>query len=137
MDEIFEDGEGDIPEEELEKLDLKPTDLADLLEYMDETTDARMERAISKMMDLVLAGHSEKFKLMLIALGRRKIKNLFKLDEMVDSLLIHVSPDSDDFKKMTLIQRVDTLKKLKDMMNRDMEFVTKLADKKMLWIKIM
>jgi len=121
----------DIIEDDKNSLDLQTKDLADLLGYMDETTDSSMERAISKMLDIVLSSHSEKFKLMLIALGRRKIKNIFKMDAMVDSLLEKVDVESREFKKLPLEKRVKTLRTLKEIMNKDMDFISKIADRKL------
>ena len=95
-----------------------------LANYIDQDSDQLVSQALSKAVDNILTGYSEKFKIMVIGIARRKIKAVLKMVDVIDRLLERIDNDDMD---LTASQSIRLLSELNNSINTDLSFIMKLV----------
>lgn len=95
-----------------------------LAKYIDDDADGVVEQSINQAVDRILKGYSNKFKVMVIGVARRKIKSVIKMTDIVDRLLDRVSSDE---LNLTASQSIRLLSELNNSINTDLAFIMKLV----------
>lgn len=95
-----------------------------LADYIDTDEEGVVDKALSVAVDRILNGYSNKFKVMVIGVARRKIKSIIKMTDIVDRLLDKV--DSDEL-NLTASQSIRLLSELNNSINTDLSFIMKLV----------
>lgn len=95
-----------------------------LAKYIDDDADGLVENSINQAVDRILKGYSNKFKIMVIGVARRKIKSIIKMTDIVDRLLDRVSNDE---LNLTASQSIRLLSELNNSINVDLSFIMKLV----------
>lgn len=95
-----------------------------LAQYIDEDADGVVSKSLERVVDNILQGYNEKFKIMVIGVARRKIKSIIKMVDIVDRLLDRVSRDD---LELTASQSIRLLSELNNSINTDLSFIMKLV----------
>lgn len=104
-------------------------DLKVLAEFIDEDEGGIVEQKIKSVVDKILTGYEDKFKVMVIGIARRKIKSMVKMVDIVDVLLNKLSNVEDaTINNMSPAQTIRLLSELNNSVNNDLEFIMKLLN---------
>lgn len=102
-------------------------ELRALVKYIDSEEDSKLEDGIVKLVDKVLTGYTEKFKIVVIGMARRKIKSMVNMVDITDKLIEKLS-ESVDMDQVTPGQAIRLLSELNMSINNDLGFVMKLVN---------
>jgi len=105
----------------------KEDDLTKLVEYIDEDKDQLIEAKLTDVVNRILDGYAEKFKITVIGVARRKIKAMVRMVDIIDLLLEKLS-DKDSLEDMSSSQSIRLLSELNSSINNDLTFIMKLVN---------
>lgn len=105
----------------------KENDLKLLAQYIDEDEDKLIEQAVTKVVDRVLKGYEDKFKVMVVGIARRKIQAMVKMVDIIDILLSRLSDlNTNMLEDLNSSQVIRLLSELNSSVNNDLSFIMKL-----------
>jgi hypothetical protein len=99
--------------------------LSQLAQYLDTDPDSVVSAALTRAVDKVLDGYSEKMKVMVIGIARRKVKACIRMVDVIDNLLDSLD-NSDTMRNMTPGQSIRLLSELNASVNMDLSFIMKI-----------
>ena len=102
-------------------------ELKALVQYIDNDKNSGIEDSISKLVDKVLVGYTDKFKIIVIGMARRKIKSMVSMVDITDKLIGKLS-EAVDMDQVTPNQAIRLLSELNASINNDLGFVMKLVN---------
>lgn len=102
-------------------------ELKALVQYIDRDKNSGIEDSISKLVDKVLVGYTDKFKIIVIGMARRKIKSMVSMVDITDKLIGKLS-EAVDMDQVTPSQAIRLLSELNASINNDLGFVMKLVN---------
>lgn len=104
------------------------SELSTLVKYLDEDKTAVLEESVLKIVDNVLSGYTDKFKVMVIGMARRKIKSMIKMVDITDTLIDRLYDTVNTGEGLTTSQSIKLLSELNMSINNDLGFVMKLVN---------
>ena len=98
-----------------------------LAQYIDEDKDHLIESSLTNVVNRILEGYEEKFKIMVVGIARRKIKAMIKMVDIIDVVLEKLS-ESSTIDVMSSGQMIRLLSELNYSINNDLTFIMKLVN---------
>jgi len=93
-----------------------------LRDYLDD--DEGIANTVKLIVDKILVGYEEKFKVMLIGIARKKIKSILTMTDMIDNILDRLNARVED---MNTTQYIRLLSELNISVNNDISYIMKLV----------
>lgn len=103
------------------------SELRILAKYIDEDKDHLVETRIREVVNRIVQGYDEKFKIMIVGIARRKIKAMVRMVDIIDSVLDRLS-NTATLEDMTNAQMIKLLSELNYSINNDLTFIMKLVN---------
>lgn len=107
--------------------DNKDEELKALALYIDQDPDQIVEQHLQRVVNKIVNGYGEKFKIMVIGVARRKIKAMIKMVDVIDILLDKLT-DRTELDNMNANQSIRLLSELNNSINTDLSFIMKLVN---------
>lgn len=102
-------------------------ELKALVEYIDKEENSALSDGILKLVDKVLMGYTDKFKIIVVGMARRKIKSMVNMVDITDKLIEKLADDV-ALDQVTPNQAIRLLSELNMSVNNDLSFVMKLIN---------
>lgn len=102
-------------------------ELKALAKYIDEDPDHIVEASLMNVVNKVVSGYEDKFKIMVVGVARRKIKAMVRMVDIIDSILERLSRNA-VLEDMSNSQMIRLLSELNYSINNDLTFIMKLVN---------
>lgn len=107
--------------------DNQEEELKALAKYIDEDPDQLVEASLMNVVNKVVSGYEDKFKVMVVGVARRKIKAMVRMVDIIDSILERLSGTA-VLEDMSSSQMIRLLSELNYSINNDLTFIMKLVN---------